>query len=201
MSIQILGGVARGKLLKVPSGDTTRPTSVMLRRKLFDAYQNLEGYSFFDLCAGTGAMGFEAWSRGAAQVVLNEKNRKVQMVLEQNLHSFQGQFAEELKDRPITLKAKDCLQFLQNFKEYYLSLDSVQKKETILFFDPPYEDHDLYLNVLGQFHFQTEQSWFAGELWLESDEQKGLKLTQIVEMKLPIKKNYVQGTSFIVIIK
>ena len=84
MSLKILGGFARGQILAVPKGDLIRPTSVMLKRRIYDFYQDLSGVTFIDLCAGSGAMGFEAWSRGARRIYLNEVNRHVLMTLEEN---------------------------------------------------------------------------------------------------------------------
>ena len=84
MSIKILGGFARGQILSVPKGDIIRPTSVLLKRRIFDFYQDMDEVVFVDLCAGSGAMGFEAWSRGAALVFLNETNRHVSKILQEN---------------------------------------------------------------------------------------------------------------------
>ena len=56
----------------------------MLRRRIYDSWQNLNDVIFVDLCAGSGAMGFEAWSRGAKKVYLNEMNRHVLKTLEEN---------------------------------------------------------------------------------------------------------------------
>ena len=58
MSIKILGGFARGQVLAVPKTDSIRPTSVMLRRRIYDFFQDLDGFYFLDICAGSGAMGF-----------------------------------------------------------------------------------------------------------------------------------------------
>ena len=76
----------------------------------------------------------------------------------------------------------------------------LEKESTILFFDPPYEEHELYLNILDQFNF-FKNNWFRGEFWLESDETKGIKLNELEKLNLPIVKKYVQGTSFVAIIK
>ena len=63
--------------LKVLDVNSLRPTSVMLRRKFFDSFQDWEGINFCDLFAGSGAMGFEALSRGSKKILLNEKNKRV----------------------------------------------------------------------------------------------------------------------------
>jgi 16S rRNA (guanine966-N2)-methyltransferase len=82
MSIKILGGVAKGFTLVTPSESITRPTSVLLKRRLFDFYQNLNGHYFIDLCAGSGSIGIEAASRGAYPVLLVESNPKAYKVIQ-----------------------------------------------------------------------------------------------------------------------
>jgi 16S rRNA (guanine966-N2)-methyltransferase len=59
MALKILQGEAKGLSLVAPSSGT-RPTSVLLRRKVFDAHQDMSDSIFIDCCAGTGAMGLEA---------------------------------------------------------------------------------------------------------------------------------------------
>lgn len=188
MSIQILGGIAKGFSLKVPSSNLTRPTLIMLRRKMFDAHQDLAGFHFIDLCAGTGAMGIEAWSRGASKVTLCEKNKKVYTLLTENVKLLKQKFNDEVKENPIETLCQDGIDFLKHFSNH--------DQNTIFFFDPPYEDHDLYLSLLDYWIESKVKSC----LWLESDEKKGVSFAQL-EKKIPIFKHYGQGTSFIVIIK
>ena len=66
---RIIGGTAGGRRLETPRGQTTRPTSDRVREALFSAVESrtgsLDGLRFLDLYAGSGAVGLEAWSRGA----------------------------------------------------------------------------------------------------------------------------------------
>lgn len=188
MSIQILGGIAKGLNLKVPSSDLTRPTLILLRRKLFDAHQDLSGFHFIDLCAGTGAMGIEAWSRGADKVTFCEKNKKVYPILTDNLKLLKERFSEDVQSRPVESFAMDGIEYLKNYTSH--------SSQTIFFFDPPYEKHSLYEQILDFFITQKPESI----LWLESEDKKGVSFTQI-EKKIPIYREYRQGLSFIVIIK
>lgn len=77
---RIIGGVAGGRRLQTPKGPATRPTSDRVREALFSAIESwcgsLQGLRFLDLYAGSGALGLEAWSRGAAEVTLVESDRR-----------------------------------------------------------------------------------------------------------------------------
>ena len=74
---RIIGGEAGGRRLRTPPGDATRPTSDRVREALFSALEarlgSLHGVRFLDLYAGSGAVGLEAASRGAAAVTLVDK--------------------------------------------------------------------------------------------------------------------------------
>lgn len=77
---RIISGQARGRRLRTPKGDATRPTSDRVRESLFSAVEawfgSLEDLHVLDLYAGSGALGLEAWSRGAAAVTLVESDRR-----------------------------------------------------------------------------------------------------------------------------
>jgi 16S rRNA (guanine966-N2)-methyltransferase len=77
---RIIGGHAGGRRRQTPKGDLTRPTSDRVREALFSALEStlgsLSGLRFLDLYAGSGAVGLEAWSRGAAAVTLVERDRR-----------------------------------------------------------------------------------------------------------------------------
>ncbi len=77
MSLRIIGGTFRNRPIKSPKGDRTRPTSALLRKALFDICQPfIEGAAFLDLFAGSGAIGIEAISRGAAHATLVDKDKQ-----------------------------------------------------------------------------------------------------------------------------
>ncbi|WP_327005841.1 16S rRNA (guanine(966)-N(2))-methyltransferase RsmD [Dactylosporangium sp. NBC_01737] len=76
---RIVAGTLGGRRLTVPAGQGTRPTSDRVREALFsslEAMVDLDGARFADLYAGSGAVGFEACSRGAAHVLLAESDAK-----------------------------------------------------------------------------------------------------------------------------
>lgn len=188
MTIKILGGLANGRSLFVPGGSQTRPTSVRLRRRLFDSYQNLEDYHFVDLCAGSGAVGFEAWSRGAASVSLVESHKQARQTITKNISNFKSYFPEEMGERPIELLRLKAQQW---------RLATSEASQTIVFLDPPYEDKKLYQQVALPLLEKGE----VNELWVESDRQKGLAQEYWSDLGHKPTKVFEQGTSYIAIFR
>lgn len=135
--MRIIAGTYKGRVLKSPAGDKTRPTSDRLRETLF----NIIGPSidsdtaFIDLCAGTGAVGIEALSRGAGSAVFVDKSRRACELIEVNL---------DLLKVPEEQTEVVCL-LAENF---------VARKRDgsadFIFFDPPYDsDYGAVLLELG----------------------------------------------------
>ncbi|HEV8141142.1 MAG TPA: 16S rRNA (guanine(966)-N(2))-methyltransferase RsmD, partial [Pyrinomonadaceae bacterium] len=84
--MRIIAGKYRGRRLKSPPSDRTRPTSDRLRETLFNVLApRIEGARFLDLCAGTGAVGIEALSRGAEHVTFVDQSRQMCALMETNL--------------------------------------------------------------------------------------------------------------------
>lgn len=189
MSLKILGGVARGFPLATPKSDTTRPTAVLIKRKLFDWRQHMDDYVFIDLCAGSGAMGFEAFSRGAQKVLLNELMRGAFLTLKDNKAKIEKAFSiDEAVMKVTNIEAK---QWVQRELQYELP----NTKNAILYFDPPYENHALYFDVLKL----LKENHFEGELWVESDRLKGPKLADLTGVFHSIIKTIEQGDHFVVV--
>lgn len=86
MGIRVIAGRYRGKKLKRPRGDELRPTSDRLRQTLFDILgARLPDSRFIDAFAGTGAVGIEALSRGAREVVFIESDPAACRLIRENL--------------------------------------------------------------------------------------------------------------------
>jgi 16S rRNA G966 N2-methylase RsmD len=86
--LRVIGGEAKGRRLKAPSLPGVRPTSDRVREAIFDLLEArglVEGAAVGDLFAGTGALGIEALSRGAASVVFVESDPRAARVIEENL--------------------------------------------------------------------------------------------------------------------
>jgi 16S rRNA (guanine966-N2)-methyltransferase len=85
---RIVAGTLGGRRLTAPAGDQTRPTSERVREALFaavDSLVDLDGCRFADLYAGSGAVGLEAASRGAVEVLLVESDARAARVVRRNI--------------------------------------------------------------------------------------------------------------------
>jgi 16S rRNA (guanine966-N2)-methyltransferase len=84
--MRIIAGKARGRRLAAPPGTATRPTADRAREGLFSAVMShIDGARWLDLYAGSGAVGLEALSRGAAEVVLVESHPRAAAVIRENI--------------------------------------------------------------------------------------------------------------------
>ncbi|HSU37986.1 MAG TPA: 16S rRNA (guanine(966)-N(2))-methyltransferase RsmD [Polyangiaceae bacterium] len=81
---RVIAGAFRGRSLKVPRGAVTRPTGARVREALFNVLGNITGVKVLDLYAGSGALAFEALSRGAAHAVLVEHDRAALTCIREN---------------------------------------------------------------------------------------------------------------------
>ena len=123
--MRIVGGSARGRKLFIPEASPVRPTSERIKEALFNIIGPVEGKSFLDLFAGTGNVGLEALSRGAARGVFVEKDRILARAIGRNVASCRfSQTAEIL--------CSDFNRALGMLAERPDAFD-------ILFADPPYE--------------------------------------------------------------
>ena len=153
--MRIISGAYRGRVLKSPSGNKTRPTSDRLRETLFNVLQTKIDIDtrFLDLCAGTGAIGIEALSRGAKFSTFVDKSRRACALIEENL---------DLLEVP-----EDQTEIFQSSADDFLRrLDGNSKGWDIIFFDPPYlEDYAkvLYLFADDEASLLNEDGIFIAE--------------------------------------
>ncbi|WP_028658942.1 16S rRNA (guanine(966)-N(2))-methyltransferase RsmD [Nocardioides insulae] len=89
---RIIGGEVGGRRISTPKGAQTRPTTDRVREALFSAIESwcgsLSGLRFLDLYAGSGAIGLEAWSRGAGIVTMVESDRRTAGLVKDNARSL-----------------------------------------------------------------------------------------------------------------
>lgn len=138
--MRIIAGKFRGRQLKSPPSLQTRPTSDRLRETLFNILApRFEGARFLDLCAGTGAVGIEALSRGAAHVFFVDQSRKMCALIEANVQAL------KIDEREIDIVTAEATKFLgQHVKKGEQPFD-------IIFFDPPYAaDYEAVLSYVGE---------------------------------------------------
>ncbi|MCB1113394.1 MAG: 16S rRNA (guanine(966)-N(2))-methyltransferase RsmD [Chlamydiia bacterium] len=122
--MRILAGRLKGRPLKAPKGETTRPTSSKLRESLFNICREItEGGDVLDLCSGSGAIGIEALSRGANSATFVDPHPKAIQALKENLDNL------ALKGRVLKADALKAVQLLTQEKAQY----------DLIYIDPPYE--------------------------------------------------------------
>jgi 16S rRNA (guanine966-N2)-methyltransferase len=123
--MRVIAGRYRGRILKAPRGRTTRPTSDRVREALFAMLGDVSGARAIDLFAGTGALGIEALSRGAEQVLFVERDRGALDALRANLAAL------ALGEEQAPVRREDALAALKTAR---------QRKETydLVLIDPPY---------------------------------------------------------------
>jgi 16S rRNA (guanine966-N2)-methyltransferase len=96
--LRLTGGELRGRSIRTPKHDRTRPTQAKLRQALFNSLQTLiPGASVLDLFAGSGALGFEALSRGARRVTFYEESAPTARLISANAEDLEVAAAVELR--------------------------------------------------------------------------------------------------------
>jgi 16S rRNA (guanine(966)-N(2))-methyltransferase RsmD len=119
--VRIIGGAWRSRVIRFATRDDLRPTPDRVRETLFNWLgQDLTGKRALDLFAGSGALGFEAASRGAAKVVMIERDKVAFRTLQEN--------ARLLHASTVELRCADALEFLRLDTERY----------DVVFLDPPF---------------------------------------------------------------
>jgi len=193
--MRITSGKYKGKAIRLPK--EIRPTQGLVRKALFDILGDIEGLSFLELFAGSGAVGFEAVSRGVTDLTLVEYNRNCLMAIRKNI--------ESLKPKACDLYPKEAGDAIEAFHKD-------KRKFDIIFLDPPYyrpEGHGLasdsqshkemskkILQMLGAYdilapngfvvvqHFKKEQlSKESGKLTLIKESRYGDTLLSFFKKK------------------
>lgn len=130
--MRIIAGALKGRQLHAPHGHKSHPMSDKMRGALFNTLGDIEGLSVLDAFAGSGALSFEAASRGAGAVTAIEKDRAAHSVIDRNL---------------VELKLKSIVH-VSRANVAGWSIHNMEKKFNIVILDPPYDD--LQLNLLAR---------------------------------------------------
>lgn len=133
--MRVTGGILGGRIVKVPRGDKVRPTQDRVRQALFSSLAaRIPGCRFLDLFAGSGAVGLEAWSRGAFQVCWVEADARVFTVLQDNIAALCGSVTGHDGAREWRSIRSDVFRFLNGLQGL--------ARYDIVFADPPYDRGD-----------------------------------------------------------
>lgn len=134
--MRIIAGLVKGRTLKSLKGLKTRPTLDKVREAVFNVLgTKVINARFLDLCAGTGAVGIEALSRGALTCFFNDQNKAANRIIKENLHmcGLEG-YARVF--------SMDALRFITYLQECACRFD-------IIYLDPPYMAN-LYTPLLNR---------------------------------------------------
>jgi 16S rRNA (guanine966-N2)-methyltransferase len=156
--LRIIGGSWRSRKLRFPDAPDLRPTPDRVRETLFNWLgQDLEGLSCLDLFAGSGALGFEAASRGAARVVQVERGAQACLALKQNCAVLDAQAVE--------VAQMDVARFLDGPSELF----------DVVFLDPPFRQ-DL---VAPCCEWLERKGWLASHARIYIEAERNLPLVNL----------------------
>jgi|SRR5882724_6722954 len=171
--MRIIAGKFRGRKLKSPPSLQTRPTSDRLRETLFNILApRIADARFLDLCAGTGAVGIEALSRGAAHVTFVDQSREMCALIEANVVSL------AIDENEIEIVTAEAVEFLrrqaaQTKPSLTVGLLPRLRPFDTIFFDPPYAvDYEAVLDYVGE--HAAELLATGGVLIVEHNKKKEL---------------------------
>lgn len=154
--LRIIGGEFRRRLLPVINHPGLRPTPDRVRETLFNWLgTSTSGASVLDLCAGTGALGLEALSRGAALAQLVENDARVAKALADNLSTL------GISDERAQIITTDALRFLGGTPRGF----------DVIFVDPPFRQ-----GLAAPCCLALTNGWLADDTWIYVETESGLPL-------------------------
>lgn len=157
--LRIVAGKWRSRLLPIADQQGLRPTSARVRETLFNWLStDIRGSHCLDPFAGTGALGFEALSRGAATVTMIEKSPKVADILRSSVELLEADNAR--------IECADAMSLLNR---------GADKRYDIVFLDPPFAD-DLVEECC---HLLQSNGWLADRAAIYIEQDKSKPLTEL----------------------
>jgi 16S rRNA (guanine966-N2)-methyltransferase len=160
--MRIIAGTYRSRPLQAPPGLATRPTSDRLRETLFNVLTpRIAGARFLDLYAGSGAVGLEGLSRGAARVVFVERSQAALKVLRANLERLGI-------DTGFRVEPQSVAEFLRGPRTGAMEFD-------VVFLDPPWDAEAEYERTLGLLG-ESVGDWLAEGTLLIAEHRRKAKL-------------------------
>ncbi len=177
--VRIISGECKGRRLRVPKGRAVRPTSDRAKETLFDILgDRIQGCRFLDLYSGTGSVGLEAASRGAAAVVLVESDTQAWRTIGENLDHCGLQDKCDLWRSD----AADCLG----------RLASEERRFDLIFLDPPYRQPSAY----GLIEAIDEKGLLNPEGWVIAEHDRHCPLPEGYGRLLRVRTRRVGDTVF-----
>ena len=176
--IRIIGGKWKGKKIYFDLNDDLRPTPDRAKETLFNWLgQDLKKMYCLDLFSGTGALGFEAFSRGAEKVTFVERNKEY-------LQKIKKVYLEMSEKADCDFFCAECLEWIQN--------NNSRTKYDLIFIDPPFNKnlvHDLLAAIL-----EKELLSKNGQIYFEFEKKLDLEIPESLTLKKKKslgKKSYV----------
>jgi 16S rRNA (guanine966-N2)-methyltransferase len=170
-TVRIIAGKFRSRKINFPSLPDLRPTADRIRETLFNWLQDsVPNGTCLDLFAGSGALGFEALSRGATSVIFVERNLQAAKSIERNL---------------TLLNIENAYCYKTSAEQYLKNIQDTEMKFEVIFLDPPFAEGglDVYCKLLEECGCLDNES----KIYLESPGQ--LKLESIPDSWNELKSN------------
>lgn len=181
--MRIIGGTARGTKLFTLEGDTTRPTLDRVKESLFNIIQNeIQESVFLDLFSGSGSIGLEALSRGAAKAIICDNSKDAIKIINKNMEKTHIQENVEIYNTSFT-------ELLEN---------KIREKIDIAYIDPPYKTDYIYQSL--KMIIENEILNYDGLIILETDEEKRV-LEQIKDLKINVIDKRKYGRVHLIFLK
>ena len=163
--MRVIAGDWRGRNIVAPKGDSTRPTSDRSRETLFSMLASrlgtFEGLAVADLFAGSGALGFEALSRGAAHCLFVEQDVEAVKAIRANIQTFDARTRSEVNQGSV------------------MNLGPAKVAHDLILLDPPYDTGagQVALDRLTRLGWIGDATWIALET--RKDEDIAIKTLEI----------------------
>jgi len=136
--MRVISGSAKGRRLKAPPGQGTRPITDMIKGALFNVlHEGIKGADILDIFAGSGNVGLEALSRGAGKAVFVERNPLAVRIIKENLHicKFDSQYYAVYQ-----MDAFKALQLLKSKEETF----------SYIYIDPPFKNEKIFSQIMTE---------------------------------------------------